>query len=76
MDSAEIEASNDLMNTHGGQRQGQQGQGGSVHNGDFTGVNIENQTSTGNQNADDVNKGISQYAMSAHPAIDRSNTLS
>jgi hypothetical protein len=35
-------------------------------------VNSENQTFTGNQNADDVNRGIEQAGLSAHPTISRS----
>jgi hypothetical protein len=47
-----------LDGTAGGQRQG-----GNTHNGDQVGVHIENQTFTGNQNADDVNRGIEQYTL-------------
>jgi hypothetical protein len=39
------------------------------------GVYIENQTFTRNQDADDMNKNISQYAMAAHPGMDRSNSV-
>jgi TP901 family phage tail tape measure protein len=56
-------AGDPMNSTQGGQRQSQGSQGGSVHNGNFMGVNIENQTFTGNQNADDVNRGIEQHTL-------------
>jgi hypothetical protein len=51
------------VNTQPGQKQGEKPQGGNVHNGDQVGVQIQNQTFTGNQNADDVNRGISQASL-------------
>jgi hypothetical protein len=57
--------SESLMNTQGPQKPGQgQGQGGTTHNGDQVGVQIGTQNFTGNQNADDVNRGIEQHTLS------------